>query len=345
MTHINILDLSIKELELHIEQFGEKKFRAKQLLNWIYKKNVFNFDLMTNMSEEFKNKLKSGYSLDIPKISKYQQSTLDRSYKFLLETKDQNFIESILILESGRSTLCVSCMIGCPLKCKFCATGSELQFKKNLKTSEILGQFIVIQDFIKEHNLSEKITNIVFMGMGEPLLNLENVEKAIQILTSMDGFGLSKSRITVSTAGVTKNLANFINKYGVKLAVSIHFPTEEQRSEFMPVNKLYSLSQLISELKKINLNKRDFITIEYLMIKDLNDSLMHAKSLLKSISNLKVKINLIPFNPIKTFTANPSSNDTIEKFANFLKAKNIFVTIRKSRGKDTQGACGQFALK
>ncbi len=183
------------------------------------------------------------------------------------------------------------------------------------------------------------------MGMGEPLLNLENVEKSIQILTSMDGFGLSKSRITVSTAGVTKNLSNFINKYGVKLAVSVHFPTEEQRLEFMPINKLYSLSSLITELKKIKLNKRDFITIEYLMINDINDSLQHAIKLHKLVSDLKVKINLIPFNPIKTFSGKPSEDNKIEKFANYLKSKNIFTTIRKSRGKDTQGACGQFSLK
>lgn len=345
MANINILNLSIKELENSLTSIGEQKFRASQIFNWIYKKNILDLDLMSNLTEELRSKLKLNYNLILPQIYKTNISKQDNSYKFLLQTQDNNLIESILMLEKDRVTLCVSCMIGCPLKCKFCASGNELKFKRNLNTAEIIGQFIEIQNFIVKNNLAKKITNIVFMGMGEPLLNLENIEKAIELLTNEQAFALSKSRITISTAGIINGLSNFINKWGVKLAVSLHFPTQEQRSEFMPISKTNLLKNLITELKKIKLNKRDYITIEYLMLKDINDSLDHAKKLVNLLSTLKIKINLIPYNPIESFKQEPSSEKQINIFANYLKSKNIFVSVRRSRGQESQGACGQFALK
>lgn len=343
--NINILDLSLPEFEDIIVNIGEKKFRAKQIFDWIYKKNNLNLDSMSNIPSSLIEKLKPDFSIETLSIHKINHSKLDNSYKFLLKTKDNNLIEAILMLTNNRVTLCVSSMIGCPLKCKFCASGSELKFKRNLKTSEIMGQFITIQNFIQKNNIADKITNIVFMGMGEPLLNIVNIDKTLLLLTDDNSFGLSKRKISISTAGVTKGLSELINKYGVNLAVSVHFPSDKQRSKFMPINDKISLPQLIKELKKIKLGKRDYITIEYLMIDKINDTLVHAEMLQKLFSSLKIKINLIPYNPIKTFPENPSEEKQIDIFANYLRSKSIFVTVRRSKGSETQGACGQFVLK
>ena len=248
------------------------------------------------------------------------------------------------MISEKRVTLCVSCMIGCPLKCKFCATGSELKYVRKLETAEIIGQFLVAMNYLNTNLDQNKITNIVFMGMGEPLLNLENIKKSLKIFTGENAFGMSKSRITISTAGVTPGLSELINEFGVKLAISLHFPTNEQRSEFMPINQKYSLQDVIAEAKKIKLNKRDYITIEYLMLQDINDSIEHAKKLIRVLSNLKVKINLIPYNTTKTLPANASTEDQIDLFAKYLRSKSITVTVRRSMGKKLKGGCGQFVL-
>ena len=246
----------------------------------------------------------------------------------------------------NRVTLCVSCMIGCPLKCKFCATGSELKFVRKLDTSEMVGQIIAIQNHILKNKIIEKkkITNIVFMGMGEPLLNLENIQKVLEILLSKDGFSISRSRITISTAGVTNELSELINKYRIKLAISLHFPTDVQRNKFMPINKKFPLKKLLSEAKKIKLSKRDYITIEYLMLDKINDTLDDAQKLVRLLHDLKTKINLIPYNSTKTFPYRSSSEKQTDKFAKYLRSKSIMVTVRKSRGKNIQGGCGQFVL-
>ena len=212
-------------------------------------------------------------------------------------------------------------------------------------TSEIVGQILAIKGYAKEHRLCERITNIVYMGMGEPFLNIEAVEPSIEIITENYGLAMSPKRITVSTACPKANIADFINKYKVKLAVSLHFPTDAQRVEQMPINKAFNLSQLITELKKINLSKQEFITIEYMMQHETNDSLKHAKQLAHLLHQLKVKINLIPYNTTDKFPAQPSTEDQINKFAKLLRSKGLMVTVRRSAGQDVQGACGQFALK
>lgn len=346
----NILNLSLLELEKEILKLNKNKFRAKQIFNWIYKKNIFDFQVMSNLPENFKRVLYDNFYIKIPRTYKVKFSPSDNSHKFLLQTSDKNLIESIAIIEDKRATLCVSCMVGCPLACKFCATGTELKYKRNLDTAEIVGQYIAVQNYLKKNGISEKINNIVFMGMGEPFLNTINVEKSIELFTQKKSFGISKNKISISTAGVTKGtsgitLSNFINKHQVKLAVSIHFPTDKQRSEFMPINKKIPLKELIQELKKIKLKKRDYITIEYLMIEKINDTLLHAHQLRNLLKGLKVKINLIPYNPVKMFKAKPSTESQITEFSNFLRSKSIFVNIRKSKGKDILGGCGQFALK
>jgi 23S rRNA (adenine2503-C2)-methyltransferase len=299
---------------------------------------------MLNIPQDLKAVINEKFSLHILKIHDVAHSSVDNSYKFLLQTDDDKLIESILMIEEKRATICVSSMIGCPLACKFCATGSKIGFVRQLTPSEIVGQILVILRYAIEHRCAERISNIVFMGMGEPLLNKEAVAKSIYILTHKKCLALSPSRISVSTAGTGVGLAQFINKTGVQLAVSIHFPNDELRSQYMPVNKKFPLAELISELKKVELKKRDFILIEYLLLGGINDSLVHAKQLHKLVSDLKVKINLIPYNPTETFPATAPSEKVINEFARYLKDKGIFTSVRRSRGVDLEGGCGQFSL-
>jgi len=341
---INIFDLTYTELGKTLKAEGLPAFRATQLCDWLYKKLVFDTSLMLNIPKSCKDIIQEKFDLYIPKIHYVSHSASDNSYKFLFKTRDDKLIEAILMLENGRSTVCVSCMIGCPLKCVFCATGSQIGFIRKLTTAEITGQVLAILCYAKEHEYTQKISNIVFMGMGEPLLNRKSVEGAIDILTHPKCFALSPSKISVSTAGVP-GIADFIRKTGVRIAVSLHFTHNELRSEYMPINQRFSIEQLMAELKKIKLKKRDYILIEYLMLKDINDSIGQAKQLLRLIGNLKVKVNLIPYNPTETLPAEASDEETINNFAAFLQNKGIFTSVRRSKGVDVEGGCGQFALK
>jgi len=342
--NINLLNFNLSELGSLFIDLGEQKFRAKQFFNWFYKKGITDLKQISNIPQSFKENLSQNFETKIPQIYQVAESKVDNSYKFLLKTEDKKLIEAILMLNDKRATLCVSCMIGCPLKCKFCATGSELKFIRKLETFEIIGQIIAIQNYAQKSNIAPKITNIVFMGMGEPLLNLENIKKSLDILLSKEGFGLSRNKITISTAGITDGLVELINEYNVKLAISLHFPTDEQRNEFMPINKKFPLKKLVEEAKKINLGKRNYITIEYLMIDKINDTLEHAQKLINLVSSLKVKINLIPYNPTKNLTASPSDENRMNAFAKYVLSKSIMVTVRRSKGKDLKGGCGQFVL-
>jgi 23S rRNA (adenine2503-C2)-methyltransferase len=341
----HILDLSLKELQSEFDLAGLEKFRAKQVFDWIYKKNIFIFDHMTNLSKKVQQFLEQKHSIFLPEIEDVSKSKSDDSFKFLLKAEDGKFIESILMLVEDRATVCVSCMVGCPLKCRFCATGTEVGFVRKLSAAEILGQIFIAQKYAQENNLANKITNIVFMGMGEPFLNLGAVDRSIEMLISPDGFAMSKSRITISTAGVAAKIADFINKWGIKLAVSLHFPTDELRSKYMPVNQAFPLSKLVQELKKIKLSQREYITIEYIMLDGVNDQIEHAKQLINLLSSVKVKFNLIPYNPTISFDEQPSSEEQINKFASYLRDKSFIVTVRRSHGTDVEGGCGQFALK
>ncbi|MBU1007761.1 23S rRNA (adenine(2503)-C(2))-methyltransferase RlmN [Candidatus Dependentiae bacterium] len=349
MKKTNLFDFTYPELEKTLEEINLPRFRAKQLFDWLYKKLVFDFDLMSNFSSEQKRIFAKKFRLYIPTIEHVAHSSSDSSYKFLLKTDDGKQIESVLIKEKTssreRSTICVSCMVGCPLGCKFCATGSEIGFVRKLSCAEIVGQVLAILKHAQENNYSQKITNIVFMGMGEPFLNIEQVQKSIALFTSTNGISLSPSKIAVSTAGIGPGIAQFINETGIRLAVSLHFPTNELRSEYMPINKQFPLDKLFAELKKINLKKRDHILIEYLMLDGINDTLTHVKQLQKLVHGLKVKINLIPYNPIKKFRAKTSSPKSIENFVAYLKGKGIFTSVRHSKGIEVEGGCGQLALK
>lgn len=342
---INLFDLTYAQLQQLLKDMKQSPFRAEQLCDWLYKKLVFDLDAMSNVSKELKDTIQARFTLQLPHIEHISHSAADNSYKFLLQTHDGKLIESILMLDDGRASVCVSCMIGCPLACRFCATGSQIGFIRRLSPSEIVGQVLVALRYAREHGLADRITNIVFMGMGEPLLNKEAVATAIENLTNPRCFALSPSKISVSTSGVGAGLAEFIEKTGVRLAVSLHFPTDELRLQYMPVNKRMPLKDLIAELGKIKLKPRDYIFIEYLMLRGVNDSLVQAKQLLGLVGNLKVKINLIPYNPTETLPAQASSEAVINNFAKFLQDKGLFVSVRRSKGVDVDGGCGQFALK
>jgi 23S rRNA m2A2503 methyltransferase len=344
-TKINLFDLPYPSLEEELRKIKQPPFRAQQISDWFYKKLVFDPALMLNIPKDLKEAIAQKFTMYMPEIDQVAHSQTDNSYKFLLKTNDDKLIEAILMLDDKHSTVCVSSMIGCPLACKFCATGTEIGFVRKLTPAEIVGQVLRILKYAQEHKLTQKITNIVFMGMGEPLLNREAVEKAIYILTHTHNFALSPSKISVSTAGVGPGIAKFVHKTRVQLAVSIHFPTHELRSEYMPINQTFPLVALVAELRKINLKRRNSIFIEYLLLQGINDSLTHAKQLLGLIGNLKVKVNLIPYNPIEKFSAEKSSEETINAFAKFLIEKGVFTTVRRSRGLDIEGGCGQFAAK
>lgn len=341
---INIFDLTHVELEKLLQVEGEPAFRATQLCDWFYKKLVFDLESMANIPKQCKEIVQSKYDSYIPKVEHVSHSASDNSYKFLLKTKDDKLIEAILMLEQKRSTICVSCMIGCPLGCKFCATGSQIGFIRKLTTGEIAGQVLEVLRYAKEKGYASRITNIVFMGMGEPLLNRKSVESAIDILTHPKCFALSPSKISVSTAGVP-GIADFVHKTGVRLAVSFHFTDNQSRSFYMPANQRFSIEDIIQELKKITLKKRDYILIEYLMLKDVNDSQAHARQLHKLLGNLKIKVNLIPYNSTETLPARASDEKVINSFAKYLQSKGIFTSVRRSKGVDVDGGCGQFALK
>ncbi len=341
----NLIGLTLNQLQKIILDLGHKPFRAQQIMHWLYKKNIMSVEQMSNLPEAFRVQYAQIFSIDFPKIVDVAHSERDKSYKFLLQAHDDKYIESILMFCNDRATLCVSCMIGCPLRCRFCATGSELGFIRKLSSAEIIGQVLAVKQYALEKNITDSISNIVFMGMGEPFLNQEAVGSSLDILLSDYGFGYSRTRITISTAGVDTHIAQFINTYRVHLAVSLHFTNNELRSKYMPVNESFPIEKLIDELKKIKLTKRDYILIEYIMIDGINDSLEHAKQLVRILSFVKTKVNLIPYNPTKSFDAKPSTEEHLNAFAQYLQSKSIMATIRRSAGTDIEGGCGQFALR
>ena len=335
--------MTLAELEEELTDVGEPSFRAKQIFHWLYRKKIYNIDLMFNLAKSLREKLKKDFCITLPFINKVSFSEADGSYKFLLQTHDQRFIETVLMSHGDRTTICVSCMVGCPMGCEFCATGSEMKYIRKLDFSEIIGQIIVAEQYAIRQKIADKITNIVFMGMGEPLLNIENIDKALGIIMGENGFSLPRTKISLSTSGIVDGLSEFFNKHKIRIAVSLHFVDDEMRSKFMPVNKKYNLEQLINELKKIEFGKKDYVTIEYLMIKGLNDSLDNAKKLVRLLSNLKVKINLVPLNPTKNFPYEASDEEQLNEWVKLLWGKGFVTTVRRSKGREVGGACGQLA--
>ena len=338
---IDIKSLTLQKLECHLSNLSIKPFKAKQLFKWIYEKGVFDFKNMTDISKKDQETLHDKFSINIPEIVTVNKS-VDGTIKFALKLFDGEIIESVLIPDKERLTLCVSTQVGCKMGCRFCFT-AKMGFKRNLFVNEILDQ-VIAGKFLVENEL-RKITNIVFMGMGEPFDNYENFTNALDVI--MDKFGLKFSyrRITVSTCGKIDKMLQFGKNYNINLAVSIHAADDKKRNELMPVNKKYPIKKLIDACKKYPVKNRQRITFEYLMIKNFNDSIQDAKKLVRLLSNLKSKVNLIQFNTFPDSFYEPSDMETIRQFQDYVMSKGITVTLRKSKGSDILGACGQLIGK
>lgn len=326
-----------EELKKKFAELGLKSYRGEQVFLWIYKKMDFNPDNWTDINMDLRGDIKKNHIIFNIKLIKKYKSTDKNTLKFLFELSDKEYIESVIIFDSNRITLCTSTQIGCNLNCEFCATG-KLDFKRNLSVDEIISQFLIVQD-----NMKEKITNVVFMGMGEPFLNYDNTIKAAKVFADQKGLSIAHRKITISTAGIIPSIKRFIEeKHKFRLAISLNSAFEESRSFLMPVNKKYNLKELKKSLKNYyNISKKE-LTFEYVLIENINDFREDAEALYEFTKNIKCKINLIPYNPVdKKFKA-PSDKKLIE-FYYFLREKGLTVNIRDSHGSDINAACGQLS--
>ena len=347
---IELVGLNLEELTAHLAEIGEPKFRAKQIYQWVYVHGATSFEQMTNLSKDLRARLAEKFSLTRPKIVT-EQISKDKTHKWLLEFADGQRIETVYIPESDRGSVCISTQVGCAVGCTFCHTGSQ-KITRNLTAGEIVSQFMVARDVYKEWPSTSQenrlISNIVVMGMGEPLHNVDNVIAALKLLTDGDGIAISKRKVTLSTSGIVPNMLRIAKETGVKLAVSLHAPNNEKRSQIMPINKRYSIEEILQacqEYQKIVTSR--FITFEYLMLDGINDSLDDARQLIDLMKKFKIgaKFNLIPFNPWPGCPYKPSSNNRVHAFAKELEKAGFAAPIRIARGQDILAACGQLKSK
>lgn len=340
----NIRHLSLAELEQYFLETGEKKFRAKQVYEWIWQKQAHSFEAMSNLSKDLRLKLSEQFTLPALTINATQYSA-DGTIKSRFKTVEGHLVEGVLIPTEDRRTACVSSQIGCSLSCKFCATG-YLERKRNLSYDEIYDEVVLINRQ-SETVFDKKLSNIVFMGMGEPLLNYANVLKAIERISAEDGLGMSPRRITVSTAGVAK----MIKKLGddnvrFKLALSLHSANDKKRNEIMPINETNNIKALIEALNYFYKHTKNEITFEYILFNNFNDSQKDAEELIKIYRQVPADlINIIEYNPIDKFSFTKPNEESIQNFMSFLEANRVNARLRRSRGKDIDAACGQLANK
>ncbi len=341
---INIRGLSLQELEDYFQNLGEKKFRAKQVYEWLWQKQAHSFEAMTNLSKELRSKLNEHFSLPALIIEATQYSA-DGTVKSRFKTFDGHLVEGVLIPTESRHTACVSSQIGCSLSCKFCATG-YMDRKRNLHFDEIYDEAVLINQQ-SERIYGKKLSNIVFMGMGEPLLNYKNVLGAIERITSPDGLGMSARRITVSTAGVAKMIKQLgDDRVRFKLALSLHAATDAKRHEIMPINDTNNIKSLIEALNYFYQQTRNEITFEYILFNNFNDSLKDADELIRIYRQVPADlVNIIEYNPIDFATFEKPQEDRIQAFMNYLEKHKVNARLRRSRGKDIDAACGQLANK
>ncbi len=340
--------LTETELEHFFADINEPRYRAKQLFNWLYNHQVKSFDDMANFSKELRSKLNNLAEINSLNVVDLQKSGYNNTNKLLLKTYDDKLIESVLIPGDERNTLCISTQVGCPLDCKFCATG-VMGYKRNLSAGEIIDQYLIAcNNFGKD-----SITNIVYMGMGEPLINYNNTIRSLYILTNEKSVGISRNRITLSTAGIPEKIKALADSsIKVKLALSLHSTYNDIRSLIMPINIKFPLETVIDSLKYYTSMVKNRITFEYTMLKGINDREEDIKGIVRLCSQLPSKINIIPFNSIKHIEPNgisaelePTPYNEIEVFADKLRSKNITVMLRDTRGDDIAAACGQLAIK
>ena len=343
---INLLGLTRQDMEAFFAEMGEKAFRASQVMKWIYQFGVDDFDAMTNLSKALRERLKEAAEIRLPEVALDMPSS-DGTRKWLLKLDEVNHIEMVYIPEAERSTLCVSSQVGCTLACSFCSTARQ-GFNRNLSTAEIVGQVALAARIIglPENKGERVITNVVMMGMGEPLLNLDNVVKAMDLMQDDLAFGISKRRVTLSTAGVVPGIDELRAQSDVSLAVSLHAPNDALRDELVPINRKYPIKELMAACKRYVEGKpHRRVTFEYVMLAGVNDTLEHAEQLVKILRGVPAKMNLIPFNPFPGAPYECSSLDTINAFREVVMQAGIITVTRKTRGEDIAAACGQLAGK
>ena len=339
----NLLNFDLAALTQHFAEMGEKPFRAKQVMRWMHQSGASSFDDMTDLAKSLRAKLNEQACIGVPDLMVSQQS-LDGTRKWLLDVGTGNGVETVFIPEAERGTLCISSQVGCALECTFCSTGRQ-GFNRNLSTSEIIGQLWWANKAMGVTPKNERvISNVVMMGMGEPLANFDNVVAALSIMLDDHGYGLSRRRVTVSTSGMVPQMDRLKEVMPVAVAVSLHASNDAVRDEIVPLNKKYPLKSLMAACQRYLVKApRDFITFEYVMLEGINDKAQHARELVELVRDVPCKFNLIPFNPFPNSGYERSSNENIRVFRDILQQAGFVVTVRKTRGDDIDAACGQLA--
>ena len=350
----NLLSLDRRGLETYFAGIGEKPFRSRQLMQWIYQRKVIRPEDMTDLSKVLRRRLAEQASFELPEIVS-QQLSRDGTCKWLLKLHDGNCIETVFIPEDDRGTLCVSSQVGCSLNCDFCATARQ-GFSRNLSVDEIIGQVWIANDRLEsmgythgdqvplESDHRRPVTNVVMMGMGEPLANFDNVVAAMNLMMDDFSFGLSRRRVTLSTAGMVPAMDQLRETCPVSLAVSLHAPDDELRDRLVPLNRKYPIAELLDACRRyVSGSGRQRITFEYVLLHDVNDSPAHARKLAALLGDLPAKVNLIPFNPFPGVPYQRSGTAAIERFRDLLLGRNVFTVTRRTRGDDIDAACGQLA--
>ncbi len=342
-TKVNLLGMSPAKLEAFFDEIGEKRFRATQVLKWIHQLGATSFDEMTNISKALREKLNKIAEIRDPEVV-LENVSKDGTRKWVIRTDGGSCVEAVLIPENGRATLCVSSQIGCALDCSFCSTGKQ-GFNRNLSAAEIIGQVrIAIRSFGPfDPSGDRRVTNVVLMGMGEPLMNFDNVVDAIHLMMEDNAYCLSKRRVTLSTAGVVPAIDKLGEVTDVSLAVSLHAPNDELRNQLVPINKRYPINELIDACNRYlsGLNDKRVATVEYTLIAGVNDQPEHARQLVKVLRRLPSKLNLIPFNPFPNSGYERPSDSAILAFKQVMLNGGVLTTVRKTRGEDVDAACGQ----
>ena len=345
----NLLELNCNQLTEYLEKFGHKPYRAKQLMRWIYQSRVGDFDQMTDIAKSFRQTLNENACVSIPKIT-FDHVSTDGTRKWLLDVGENNGIETVFIPEANRGTLCISSQVGCALECTFCSTGRQ-GLNRNLSSGEIIGQLWLANKMLGLQSTNKSlssnnriISNVVMMGMGEPLSNYKNVVQSLEMMLDDRVYGLSRRRVTLSTSGLVPSIDRLREDCPVSLAISLHAPNDMLRDELVPINKRYPLKDLIASCQRyLEKAPRDFITFEYVMLSGVNDSIEQAKALIVLVKDMPCKFNLIPFNPFPNSGYKCSERKVILEFKRVLTDADIITTIRKTRGDDIDAACGQLA--
>ncbi|MBM2833961.1 MAG: hypothetical protein HW406_1122 [Candidatus Brocadiaceae bacterium] len=337
----SITDMSLSELEALCVSIGETAYRAKQILSWIYEKGATAFDKMSNLSKNFRKQLEEKYQVFQTKVDSIIQ-TPDSTEKFLIHLSDENVIECVLLREGRKITACVSTQVGCAMACQFCASGL-LGLERNLTVGEIVEQTLHIKNHLRH---DEHLTNIVFMGIGEPLKNYDNVVKAVRIMNAEWGLGIGARHITISTVGIIDGMRRLAQEgIQVNLAISLHAPNDITRSKIIPSNKKIGINNIVAAAREYFKTTRRDISFEYILIDGVNASKQDAESLARLLKGVQCNVNLLPVNPVEEFHLKPPSQETIEMFCKTLEKHGIVVTLRKKKGDNINAACGQLRLQ